>query len=249
MADELNPQEGIDTGTEGADERPEWLPANFKTPEDMAKSYKELERTFHQTREDLRATRASVEEMAAQQQQAQRPQEPGYDNEQWMEAYERDPIRTTAYIAQQAALQQFQQLQAQAQQQYGQVGATQHELVANYAKATLQARYDDWQSYEDKVADAIREDPSLVPENVLSSPELAARSLERVYKVLKADETLARSQESAQTQAQAGRQNKLAAQTMPGASSGATRAGASADDDYHARAAAVHKGGSPYGTL
>lgn len=38
------PKEGADTPTEeAADDRPEWLPEKFKSPEDMAKAYRELE--------------------------------------------------------------------------------------------------------------------------------------------------------------------------------------------------------------
>ena len=35
-------------------DRPDWLPEKFKTAEDMAKSYGELERGFYQRKEDLR---------------------------------------------------------------------------------------------------------------------------------------------------------------------------------------------------
>ena len=35
-------------------DRPDWLPEKFKTPEDMAKSYGELERGFYQRKDDLR---------------------------------------------------------------------------------------------------------------------------------------------------------------------------------------------------
>ena len=35
-------------------DRPDWLPEKFKTPEDLANSYAELERGFYQRKDDLR---------------------------------------------------------------------------------------------------------------------------------------------------------------------------------------------------
>ena len=42
-------QENLDSAK---DERPEWLPEKFKTPEDMAKSYTELERKMQSRMQD-----------------------------------------------------------------------------------------------------------------------------------------------------------------------------------------------------
>ena len=38
--------------TEEVQDRPDWLPEKFNTPEDMAKAYSELEQQFHSSREE-----------------------------------------------------------------------------------------------------------------------------------------------------------------------------------------------------
>lgn len=41
--------------------RPEWLPENFKSPEDLANSYKELQREYTKTREELKKASGDAE--------------------------------------------------------------------------------------------------------------------------------------------------------------------------------------------
>ena len=45
--------------TEEVQDRPDWLPEKFNTPEDMAKAYSELEQQFHSSREE--ANEAALE--------------------------------------------------------------------------------------------------------------------------------------------------------------------------------------------
>lgn len=67
------PQEGTEAQTEDRDfvvaedtapERPEWLPEKYKTPEDLAKAYKQLESKLGSKDEDLR--KSIIEELQAE---------------------------------------------------------------------------------------------------------------------------------------------------------------------------------------
>lgn len=71
--DELETTEAVEPTTREVEEptenRPEWLPVMFKTPEALAASYKELERAFHksntlnaQIREENSVLREQLEE-------------------------------------------------------------------------------------------------------------------------------------------------------------------------------------------
>ena len=50
---EQTANETIEVPQEYADERPKWLPEKFKTPEDMANSYSNLEAKIGQKEEDI----------------------------------------------------------------------------------------------------------------------------------------------------------------------------------------------------
>jgi hypothetical protein len=71
--------EGQDVPQEGAD-RPEWLPENFKTPEDLAKSYSESRKEMDRLRSELDQERqqfvAALEQYEAVNQQQRQP-DPG----------------------------------------------------------------------------------------------------------------------------------------------------------------------------
>lgn len=77
--------DGVDGGGEGADTRPEWLPSNFKSPEDLAKSYeesrKEMDRLRSQNDEERAQFAAALERMESvqQSQQQQFQAQPGVD--------------------------------------------------------------------------------------------------------------------------------------------------------------------------
>jgi len=47
-------------------ERPEWLPEKFKSPEDMAKAYGELEKSFTKSRQEDAPKEAEAEEQPAE---------------------------------------------------------------------------------------------------------------------------------------------------------------------------------------
>ena len=54
-------QEDLET-QENEEERPEWLPPNFKKPEDLVKSYIELEKTYQRTQNELHQLKQNFEQ-------------------------------------------------------------------------------------------------------------------------------------------------------------------------------------------
>lgn len=210
-------------------ERPDWLPDNFKTPEDLAKSYGELQNEFRQTREQLKAQQAQLEEYLAAQEQ-QQPQQPEVPFDQLEAAYQENPLGTMAWLAQQAAQAALGNAARQQQEQYAPHLETQNHLLAYAAEQMLAQQHDDWDEYKTRVGDMIQQDQGLLPESALSSPEATARALDRVYKIVKAEDVMAQAQNLGQSQADQLRQQKMQAQTIAGV---AGRPDAPSDDEEH----------------
>lgn len=59
---EVGEGETQNTQPETEEGRPEWLPSNFKSPEDLAKSYAELEKTYQRTQNELHQLKQSFEQ-------------------------------------------------------------------------------------------------------------------------------------------------------------------------------------------
>lgn len=76
--------EGDDTAdTGGADDRPAWLPEQFKTPEDLAKSYEEAQRALGRATSELDAERTTFAQALEQMEQQQETiQQRSYDPNQ-----------------------------------------------------------------------------------------------------------------------------------------------------------------------
>lgn len=221
--------------------RPEWLPENFNTPEDFVKSYKEIEGARTRDRQEFAELKSQLAEFkqAWEQQTAPTPPDP---TEQWSEQTGLDPetIRAVAQVADYVAKQNLTQYQQQAQSQTQAQAEQQNHLLAYTADQIVRGRNDDWNDYKDKVGAAIAEDPDLLPASAFSSPEATAKALERVYKLVKADDVYNQIQSGTHSVDQ-GRQNKLNAQTMSGATG---RPGETTDDDqWFERLKAAHQTG------
>jgi hypothetical protein len=67
LLSEYQAQERFEEAIGEDESRPEWLPANFKTGEALAKSYNELRRAYSQSREEAKANAELLAEMQAQQ--------------------------------------------------------------------------------------------------------------------------------------------------------------------------------------
>src|SRR5574338_125029 len=142
------------------EERPSWLPENFKSPEDLATSYKEAQRKISEQGErmsEMERELASLTELAAQLQQAPQWQQPQSQDPaerlyaQYAEAVESGDYRTQlavqAQISQLAAQAVFQGAQQQQAPQWQQVQESQSELIATQATNALRSTYQDWNEY------------------------------------------------------------------------------------------------------
>lgn len=213
MADTTDPtleNEGADNRDEG---RPDWLPDNFKSPEDLAKSYQEAQRKITELGQQNKGLEESIAELTTQWDQfveQQNQPDPNDVRNQLLAMYENDPVGTMAQIAQQTAqqvLQQNQQTQQQPQQDIG--------LVASYAADQMANRYQDWPEYAPAVAELVKSNPLLQSAD-MTNLQTITQVLEAGYKLAKADAVI--SGDAAQREAAAAaRTAKLAAQTATGA--------------------------------
>jgi hypothetical protein len=207
-----------DPQLEAADnpERPEWLPENFDTPEDLAKSYVEAQRKITETSQTLaeeRRAREALEESVqalTQQFEAQNRPDPNQVYSQWQELYDQDPVAMTYQIAQ-ATAQQI--LQQQAQQPVG----PDPDLVARVVDYSMGQKYEDWNQYKEKVAERIAQDPVYARDDLWTNPDAAERALTSIFHVVKAEDVLA-GNTVVQQQAADTRAMKLQSQSMAGAS-------------------------------
>jgi hypothetical protein len=196
-------QEGLDNGADN--QRPDWLPDNFDSPEALAKSYVEAQRKITELGNEKRGLEeafgelsAQVEELTAATQQRQQPQ-PQYDYsaDPYVAAIsqaqmEGDYVRAqqlqdqrTAYIVQ-AAVQQGLQAQQPATQPQG----IDSEVVAFIADQNLARQYADWEDVKSEVAQTIQDDPLFNNDAIWSNPQLATSALERAYQMVKGSKYL-----------------------------------------------------------
>jgi len=213
-----------DPTLEGADnpERPEWLPENFKSPEALVDSYKELQgastRTSQQLAEERQAREAleeAVQTLSAQFEAANRP-DPANVVSQWRDQWEEDPFNTSLTLMQQIAQNTAQQvLQAQAQQSQRGIDPTVY--AAREANNEMAATYEDWAEYAPKVREVLEQTAGLYDERVWERPETTKQAIENIYKSVKAEDMLT-GNSVIQQQVADTRAMKLAAQSAAGAS-------------------------------
>lgn len=211
-----------DPATENQDERPDWLPANFNSPEDLAKSYAEAQRKITELGQTNSALEQNVNELAAQfesfQQQSQQQSQYDPSTDPFLASYEQametgDYRTALAYQAQltQAAVQTALAQYAQGQQQQGNPQLEAHyNTVAFNADQMLGNKYEDWNDYKGKIAEAIQHSPHLVPDEALTSPLATAEALDRVYKQVKYDDLISGTAQQQQQAAQAAEARRLA---------------------------------------
>lgn len=202
---------------EGQDnpERPEWLPENFKSPEDLAKSYAESQRKITELAQEKRGLEESIGQLSQQFEEFtanQNRPDPNQVYSQWQDLYEQDPIGTMASIAQATAQQILQQQQAQTTQP-----GVSPDVVAFIADQTMAQQFEDWGSYKEKAGELIAQNPLFQRDELWSSPQTAAKALESAYRMAKAEDVLS-GNEIVQQQAADTRAMKLGAQSAVGAS-------------------------------
>ncbi len=211
---------------ETAPERPDWLPSNFNSPEDLAKSYSHATSKITEQGQELSQLRTQVAELAYAQEQAQTQQQQATQTadveQQLYDAYESGDGRAiaaaNAFLVQQAVQQQMAQMQAP------QEAALPTEFAISYARDKMALDLSDWSEYEDEVGKIIQGNPvlsqSLAGE---TNPLRIVESLKTAYELAKYRSGASAADVAAQNATQAldefNRQNKNSAQTMVGTNS------------------------------
>lgn len=177
---------------EGED-RPEWLPENFKTPEDLASSYRESQRKITEeatARRNLEQLVASQQAQLEQIQAQQQTQQPEADPNEWYTAFEADPIGTQKALAEQTYDQRFAQWQASQQQQAQQAQASQAEITASLAFKALEDQVGQLtDETRQEMAQIIQARPHLIPQDAYYSPQKLHEAYSDVYKLTSTDKT------------------------------------------------------------
>lgn len=195
-------------------ERPDWLPSNFKSPEDLAQSYRESQAALTRTRQELSEVKDQVGQILATQQDAAMQSEYSTIESQLLEAVESgDPqaqLAAMAWIAQQAAQQYVPQA--------SQPAAANSEVLAFAADQQLAQRYQDWNEVKVDIATLVQEDPDLLPVDPNTPLATVVQRLDRVYKMAKANRVLSQTEQVTQAEEAQNRLIKQQAQTITGAS-------------------------------
>lgn len=174
------------------DDRPEWLPENFKTPEDLASSYRESQRKI--TEEATKSR--NLEQIVAQQQaqieqiQAAQAQQPEADPNEWYTAFEADPIATQKALAEQTYDQRFAKWQESQQQQAQVTQASNAEITASLAFKALEDQVGQLSDEtRQEMAQIINARPHLIPQDAYYSPQKLQEAYTDVYKLTSTDKT------------------------------------------------------------
>lgn len=213
--------EAQDEGT--AAERPDWLPTNFQTPEDLAKSWENANRKITeqgQRNAELEARAARADELEAYYEQIQAQSQQGQQEtyaqqlaQRWEEGDGMTQLEIQAMLIKQGidqALKDFQPPQASDRRV--------DELAADTAQKNLAAKYDDFGEYASQMGEIVQQDPWL--KNRLSSGTVreVTDALESVYKLTKANAVMEGRASLDTNLAELNRQVKNQAQTMSGQS-------------------------------
>lgn len=210
-----------------APERPEWLPEQYKTPEDFAQAHKSAQDKIREQGEQLREREQQIEQIA---QQMQAPQTDPSDvfaqvaNEIEVARENGDVARElqlNQWLTAQTVAQTFQGFQAQTQQQFQQQQQMQTGLYAEQIDSSMERQIPDWGDYRERVAEVLQERPGLLSPDDMISPDKAQRALRDAYDLVKAQDLMeqqATLAEKGLTAADVGRARKLQAATVTGSS-------------------------------
>ena len=217
MADE---DQNLEEGVEAVD-GPDLSVIPEKFGGDLGKfstAYQELEREYHQSRQQVRGLEDSVTHLTNQWEQfvqAQNQPDPAEVEAQWENAYVQDPWNTAkAYLdAQVEQRERLAQQQTQPQQQEQEKALL--SMVANYAADQMERKYGEaWTQAAPQVSELIVNNPLFQNDAFYRDPTSALGTLESAFKMVKADAGLG---ELAQQQVADTRQMKLNAQSATGA--------------------------------
>jgi len=238
---EQDPREG---NNPEADERPDWLPENFKSPEDLARSYQEAQAKIREQGTQLNAMNDNFSALSQQLEelQAARTQvDPAQATTQWQELYETDPIGTQALLTQQIVQAELAKARQETQKQFQPTQEAQSQLVAAFAANEVRSRFGDWDELRDRISEEIANNPLFADDRLWADPRSATTAFEQAYTIVKGKDFLS----GAIQPQQDARAMKLAAQTATG---GGSRP--DAPDDAQAAWERIQKaGGGSYADL
>ncbi len=172
--DEPQQQITADPAAIPAETRPEWLPEQFKSPEDLARSYDEMRRETDRVREEAKKDREgfanAIAAMEAQQTQ-QQPYNPSNDPliNRWAEALAEGDAQT-AFAIQLAVNQQQNEEYVNKKLQEFQPAITAQEQVQRdtaftLAQERMERTYGDrWQELQPQVFALLNENQNLMPQ-------------------------------------------------------------------------------------
>lgn len=200
---------------------PEGWPEEFKSPQDLLKSYQEIRPQMNRLQSQLEQERTQFSE-ALQTLEGMRPQE----QQQQTYTPQQDPILTSyqealdsgdarAMLAINMELQQrivqkqMQELQTQQQARFQQANDTDREVAITLATERVSRDYPDWEELAPKVGEILQARPHWIPEQV--SVEGFERALREAADLYKAQELVAE-----QRKQESDRQSKLQAQGLQG---------------------------------
>lgn len=194
-------------------ERPDWLPANFKTTDAFLESYRQAERKIYAQGQELADMRAQIEaaqlEVHAAQLEALQYEDVPAEDAAPDEAYE--PVAEEPIPPWQAARIHADRVAALNMEiprlfQQHAPPPVNGDVLLQEAEAIVASQRLDYAEYRDDVFRRIAEQPYIVPPSAQSSPVAAAEALDRVYVHVRNDRSAA-----------AMRQMKLNAQSADGA--------------------------------
>lgn len=186
--------------------RPDYLLDKFKTVDEQARGYAEAEKKINEQAEQQRRLEQQLIQLTEVVEgfQAQPPpQQRDTSNDEAIrarlqESLDSDPIGTIAYLAQnyaqEAIREQFQQIQQQNSPALHAAAERDNQLLAMMVDQRLGETIDDWDDYREKVGEAIVQDQSLIPQEVLINPEATVAAIRRVYQVVKANDIIEQAQ-------------------------------------------------------
>jgi hypothetical protein len=236
--------EGADTGQgqEQEEQRPEWLPDNFKSPEALAQSYREAERKLHEQAEQLKAVQeraAQADEYERYYQQQQDAQRAGDPRERFIELWE-DPDRQPELVIHMAErINQLEQQVSQSAQRGPDPVTT--EIAAELAQNAVRAQHEDWDTYADEIAQVVQANPHYLGVTEQSTPKQIAEGLDSVYWMVKGRSQSTVQADAAQQQQSAQSAARQQAQTLSG--QGTRPPTLSDDEQYWDRVRAAESGG------
>lgn len=178
--------------------RPEWLPEKFKSPEDLAKSYGELESRLGELSERAKqadALESNYVELATrlEQVEAQRAQQVGNDAATPLIAEFENAMETGNYKAALSVQAQISQMAAQAavsaalpsvEKRYQTLEESQANEIGVYASNRLEQKYgESFDQARNAMGELLQANPYLIPESAKYDPNAAVAALENVYRL------------------------------------------------------------------